>query len=224
MIQITQCEPREIILTTSEILRYLGYCHNTADADTLSTIEGCLAEICHSFKPKACFDFFDITRKPGGTLVTGFMSSRSKSLRKNLAGCEKVILFAATLGIDIDRILSKFSITSLHDAIIVQAIGAAAIEKWCDILCHTFGKTANEQGYFLRPRFSPGYGDFPLEIQKNIFDVLDCSRKIGLTLTDSLLMMPSKSVTAIIGLSRENTNCSPRGCEVCDKTDCNFRR
>jgi cobalamin-dependent methionine synthase I len=52
----------------------------------------------------------------------------------------------------------------------------------------------------LRPRFSPGYGDLPLELQTNLFKVLDCQHFIGLTLNDSMLMSPSKSVTAIVGL------------------------
>ena len=79
-------------------------------------------------------------------------------------------------------------------------------------------------GLHTRARFSPGYGDLKLSSQKDIFRVLDCSRKIGLSLNDSLLMSPSKSVTAIIGVSNIEKNCNIKGCSSCEKRDCSFRR
>ena len=85
-------------------------------------------------------------------------------------------------------------------------------------------REAAERGLFLRPRFSPGYGDFSLEHQREFFRILEVQKKIGVTLTESLLMMPSKSVTAVIGLSEENTHCMLQGCEACGKRDCSFRR
>ena len=81
-----------------------------------------------------------------------------------------------------------------------QALGAERIESLCDTFCNDMN---NELGVRLKPRFSAGYGDLPLEVQKDIFRVLDCPRKIGLTLNDSLLMSPTKSVTAIVGIEDE---------------------
>ena len=74
----------------------------------------------------------------------------------------------------------------------------------------------------LRPRFSPGYGDLPLELQKDVFRVLDCPRKIGLSLNESLLMSPSKSVTAIIGIGKGDVEAENK-CSACEKTDCAYR-
>ena len=96
------------------------------------------------------------------------------------------------MGIAPDRLAQKYSRVSPVKALFLEAVGNERIEALCDVFC---GEYAN-----ARPRFSPGYGDLPLDLQKDIFAALDCSRKIGLTLNQSLLMSPSKSVTAIMGL------------------------
>lgn len=77
---------------------------------------------------------------------------------------------------------------------------------------------------YLRPRFSPGYGDFPLDCQQRLLDSLEAGKRIGIKLTDSLLMMPSKSVTAVMGVSKKPYRCDVKGCESCGKRDCLYRR
>ncbi|NLB15389.1 MAG: Vitamin B12 dependent methionine synthase activation subunit, partial [Clostridiales bacterium] len=130
----------------------------------------------------------------------GAFSVQSADLAKNLYGCESVLLFAATVGVGIDRLISKYSRISPARSVIIDALGAERIEALCDALCEDF---ALENKAKLKPRFSPGYDDLPLEAQKDVFAVLDCPRKIGLSLNDSLLMSPTKSVTAFAGIVRE---------------------
>ncbi len=224
MIQIEYCTSDKINIDQKEVLRYLGYGNNEADSNVISAINKCIAEIRPSLHCKACYDRFELSANADGSLNLGFVESHSKNLSKNLKGCEKIILFTATIGIETDRIIGKYSAVSPFNAVVAQATGTAAIEAWCDILCKRFEETELHNGNYLRPRFSPGYGDFPLAVQKRIFEVLDCSRKIGVTLTDSLLMMPSKSVSAIIGISKNNLNCTIHGCEMCNKTKCEYKR
>ena len=81
-----------------------------------------------------------------------------------------------------------------------------------------------KKGLYLRPRFSPGYGDFSLSCQRAVLDALDAGKHLGIKLTDSFLMMPSKSVTAVIGVSQKPHRCDVKGCEACGKTDCLYRR
>ena len=100
-----------------------------------------------------------------------------------------------------------------------QAIGAERIEALCDAFCDDISK---EYNIAIKPRFSPGYGDLPLECQKDIFAVISPEKHIGLTLTDSMLMSPSKSVTAIVGLGGKEKQ-SPNKCGACNKKDCIFR-
>lgn len=224
MIQIEKCTSDEINIDKTEVLRYLGYNGQSAPLAVCDAIERCMAEILPKLSYRACFDRFLVTEIPNGNLSLSFIETNSKNLAKNLKDCNEVILFTATVGIELDRIMQKYSALSPLNATISQAIGTAAIEKWCDVLCERFAVRERDYGNFLRPRFSPGYGDFPLETQKRIFEVLDCNRKIGVTLTDSLLMMPSKSVSAIIGVSKNNLRCTPHGCEICKNTECQFRR
>lgn len=224
MIRIEYCTSDKINIDPKEILRYLGYGNNDADSAVTAVIEKCIAKIQPKLYCKACYDRFDLSTNADGSLNLGFIDSDSKNLSKNLKDCKEIIVFTATIGIETDRIIGKYSAVSPLNAVVAQATGTAAIEAWCDILCRRFEKAEQSNGNYLRPRFSPGYGDFPLTVQKRIFEVLDCSRKIGVTLTDSFLMMPSKSVSAIIGISKNNLNCTVHGCEMCNKTQCEYKR
>ena len=106
----------------------------------------------------------------------------------------------------------------------MQAASAAAIEAYCNEENERLREAARKEGYYLRPRFSPGYGDFDLSFQRQMFEALKAQKTVGITLTESLMMLPSKSVTAVIGMGREETHCVPEGCEACGRKDCEFRR
>ena len=94
-------------------------------------------------------------------------------------------------------------------------------EEWCQ---REIAKQQEKEGWYLRPRFSPGYGDFDIQYQKPLMQMLDCAKTIGLTMTDSFMMTPTKSVTAVIGMSRIKERCPIQGCEICEKKDCEYRR
>ncbi len=177
-----------------EILRY-AMC-NGSDENTDKLLDECIKECEDVFTYNVCYTQLPVTFEADAVDLT-FTKTTSTSLKTNLNGCDKIILFAATVGIKIDRLILKYSRMSPAKAVLFQAIGAERIEALCD----AFEKEIKKD-LFFKPRFSPGYGDFSIEIQKDIFRFLDCSRKIGLTLNDSFLMSPSKSVTAIIGVRR----------------------
>ena len=183
-----------------EVLRYAGVSGEAICVESLAW--ECLSEADAVLEYKVCFSEFDIALT-GDKADLGFMTTQSSALSKNLVGCDRIILFAATLGIGIDRLIAKYSSLSPTKALLLQAIGAERIESLCDAFCADISSMAKESGLKLKPRFSAGYGDFPLSAQKDIFRVLDCPRKIGLTLNESLLMSPSKSVTAIVGLCKD---------------------
>lgn len=223
MIQTVSVSADKIKIASQEIYRYLGYGKNLADPAVKSIAEACLAEMQPKLSCRACFDSFPVRFLPDETDF-GFTATSSRAVRKNLTACHKIILFTATVGFDVDRIIQKYSALSPVCALAAQAIGTAAIEAWCDLLCRQFASSEQKNGNYLRPRFSPGYGDLPLEMQKNVFRVLDCPRKIGVSLNESLLMSPSKSVSALVGVSKQNTPCNESGCEVCKNINCEYRR
>ena len=159
-------------------------------------------------------------------VIAAGMTIRSRGLLKNLRGCTQICLMAVTIGVGADRLTARAKITDMTEAAIFQAAGAAMVEAWCDEVNKQIIAEAAKKGMFCRPRFSPGYGDFPLEFQRNFEALLDMPRTIGVSLTDTCLMVPSKSVTAVIGLSPEaGTDCILQGCEACGSADsCVYRR
>lgn len=164
-------------------------------------LEQCLAECADCFSYNVCYTELPVDFD-GEFTHFGGIKTPSKSLKTVLGGCERVIVFAATVGIGIDRLIKKYSIVSSSKAVMFQAIGAERIECLCDAFCDDMKNEFAAKGFELKPRFSAGYGDFPLEFQKEIFALLDDGRRIGLCLNSGLLMSPTKSVTAVIGIKR----------------------
>ena len=109
-------------------------------------------------------------------------------------------------------------------AVILQACAAARLEEYLDAWQEERKKELEEEGLYLRPRFSPGYGDFSIHHQKALLQRLEAPKRIGLTMTDGYMLTPSKSVTALAGLSPEEAACHRQGCESCGKIDCAYRR
>lgn len=200
-----------------EILRYAGC--KSADAETQKLLNTCINEAKDRLNYKLCYCELPISIK-GSICDFDAFCTTSNNLAKNLNGCNRVIIFAATIGVEIDRLIAKYSRISPSKALMFQAIGAERIEALCDAFCNDI-KKSTQMG--LKPRFSPGYGDLPLDVQKSIFNLLDCSKRIGLTLNTSLLMSPSKSVTAIVGLTNEKEEIITNKCALCNKKDCAFR-
>lgn len=197
----------DLPICEKEILRYAG-CKD-ANFEISKLLTSCIDEVSGKLSYSVCYCELDVA-VCDDVCDFGIFNTQSGDLAKGLQGQNKVILFAATLGVEIDRLIKKYSKISPSKALMFQAIGTERIEALCNAFCNDMG---------LNRRFSPGYGDLSLNIQKNIFDVLNCTRNIGVSLNDSLLMSPSKSVTAFAysGKSIENK------CKFCNKTNCTLR-
>lgn len=139
-------------------------------------------------------------RETEAGLDLGFAATDSRDLRRSLQGCDQVLLMAATLGLALDREIARSAARSPSEALLLHALGAERIEALCDAFCAAQSEALRAEGRTLRPRYSPGYGDLPLRFQREVFAALDCQRRLGLTLNPSLLMAPSKSVTALAGI------------------------
>lgn len=177
----------------TEILRYAGVKESTTEIDAL--LEECLQETKNAFCYRVCYALFPLAFQDG-KVDLDFTTVQSKSLEKNLNGCHHFIVFCATVGIEIDRLIAKYSVLSPTKALLFQALGAERIESLCDAFYQEMAAAYHN----TRPRFSPGYGDLPIQLQEKIIDQLQTYKHIGVGLTQSLLMSPSKSVTAIIGI------------------------
>lgn len=190
-----------------EILRYAGVRESTPELNTL--LEECLQAICPQLTYKVCWQEFPIFFS-GDTLDLGFTRTDSISLRRALHGCSRALVFAATVGFAPDRFIARFGKSAPSKAFLFQAIGTERVESLCDTFCTDIATEAKTAGLRTTTRFSPGYGDLPLTLQQDLFRVLDCPRKIGVSLSQSLLMTPAKSVTAIIGICSADPDCVHR--------------
>ncbi|MBR4723888.1 MAG: Vitamin B12 dependent methionine synthase activation subunit [Clostridia bacterium] len=191
MISVKKYENLPIDL--GEIARYMGC--KRQDSQVSELLNSCIKECNGVLSYNVCFDEFPISIS-GNTLEFPFAKTDSRSISRHLDGFSHTVVFAATVGIELDRLIMKYSRLSPSRALCFQAIGAERIEALCDAFCEDLKLQNTEVG----TRFSPGYGDFPLSFQTEIFKVLDLPRKIGLSLNSALLMSPTKSVTAIVGV------------------------
>ena len=179
-----------------EILRYAMMPSTAAPPEELP-LEECLAAARGAIRPRAVWRRYPLTRC-GKELDLGFARTASEDLRRHLEGCGEILLFACTIGSEMDRRINREKVISPVRGLLMSAIGSQQAEGACDRLCERL--SAEYPDRKLISRYSPGYGDLPLTLQRDIFRALDCERTIGVTLTESLLMQPSKSVTAVIGM------------------------
>ena len=180
-----------------EILRYMGCMDSSDELEALidRAISLCEGKLTY----KVCYSEFPLEIEEN-VCHLGFAVPESRDLAKCLNGCENALVFAATVGLELDRLILRYGRLEPSLALCLQALGAERIEALCDAFCGEMKARFATEGKNMRPRFSAGYGDLPLSLQKDIFASLECEKRIGLTLNDSLLMSPTKSVTALIGI------------------------
>lgn len=183
-------------ISEKEVLRYTG--EKGASTETLSLLRKCVKECYGIFSNKVAYRILPIERTEDGLRIAS-LEICSQGLVKNLLNCEKVIVFGATAGFAIDRLIAKYARISPAKALMFHSIGAERVEALCDAFCK---KMEDENKFALEPRFSPGYGDLPLELQKEILNLLNAGNTVGIGLNQSLLLSPSKSVTAFAGIKK----------------------
>lgn len=186
-----------IPISKREVMRYLGYKQPCDKNEAEDLYEECLKEYFSVASYKAVFTTSDILVLDGEVKFE-FCCLKSDALCKNLSECKKAYIFAATVGVGVDRLITKYSVISPVKAMIIDCIASAGIEEWCDKVNDIIKERCE-----TKPRFSPGYGGVPLCCQEQVLEYLDANRKIGITLNSSYMMIPIKSVSAFIGI-KEN--------------------
>ncbi len=214
-------EPRLTGIDRQEALRYLGVRGDRPPADVAASLDKWEAALLKTARPRAVWRLFDLM--PDGTLAGTTFRPAGEDIRRHLTGCDRVVLMAATLGAEADVLLRRTQVEDMAQAVILDAAAGAAVENVCDDLCA--GLAAELAPAFLTGRFSPGYGDMPLEQQGEMCRVLDTARRIGVGLTPGGLMTPMKSVTALIGVSDTPREEGGGGCKNCAQYEnCGIRK
>ena len=222
----------------SEILRYMGHSPGQSSGASAGIppeleelVSSCLEKLISFCSPRHVIA--QLPCEAGTDCVTiGSLKIGSSSLAAHLSGCSGAYVFAATLGADVDRLIAQRSKLDSAEALCVQACAAVRIEEYCDGVERELSNEVKARGLHLRSRFSPGYGDFDIAHQTDILNMLNAHKRIGLGETKSHMLVPLKSVTAVIGAGPpgiEYPALSPRDfcakdkCAGCNKADCLFR-
>ena len=201
-------------LNRKEAVRYLGGAKVEMNDWMESLLDECEELVIQNAQPRVIYKEHDL---PWPEIMQG------KDIEKHLEGCRKAILVGATLGGEIDRLLRVCQVEDMKKAVVIDVLASTAIEQVCSQLDDELAKKYPDS--YLTFRFSPGYGDFPIEMQRTLLHMLDAPRKIGLTLNDSLLMVPTKSETAVLGISDGQLKRGRRGCATCNMNgQCQFRK
>ncbi len=201
-------------LNRREAIRYMGGSRVEPNDSMESLLDECESLILKNSNPKFLYKIIDL---PCDDVMGG------DDILNHLSGCDRAVLMCATLGNNIDRLLRVAQVSDMAKAVALDSLASVAIEQVCSKVDELLAEKL--LGCNMTFRFSPGYGDYPIEMQKYFLTQLDAPRKIGLTTNESYLLVPSKSVTAIAGISNAPIERKKRGCAICNmRAVCKFRR
>lgn len=205
--------PRE--LDFGQALRYLG-----VKKDDDPTIKDLLlraqSELRERSRPKA------ISLRAPKSSVSRYLIG--EDIARHLNGCDECVLLACTLGAAVDSAQRAANASDMAYAVVLDALASVCAEHTADEAERLLRETAESEEMYLTSRFSPGYGDYPIEVQNGLLDLLDSPRRIGLCATSTHLLTPRKSITALLGLSRQPVKGYRAGCAHCAlKERCAYR-
>lgn len=211
-------------LNKEEALRYMGCGGNLPDDGIGEIMEDCERALLEVIKPCAVYGVFDIEHLEKGVEVLGTsLVLHGESISAHLSGCCKCVLLAATLSVHADRLIRRYEAYDMTRAVVTDLLASAAVEQVCDEVETVLRKELSH--YHQTWRFSPGYGDLPLDIQGEFLEVLQAQKRIGLAATAKDILTPRKSVTAVIGLSENEISKGRSGCAWCNMREvCQFRK
>lgn len=208
----------------AEALRYMGHKGTDANESMRDTIKKCEKKLLEVIKADFTFRCFDMSITEKGVLIEGTQFVlKGNDIKTHLLDCQKVVLMCATLGISSDKLMRQLSISDMTENFMTDALASTLIEQVCD----NAEKEIKDKfpDWFTTWRFSPGYGDFPIEQQADFLNVTEASKRIGVYLSEGGMMIPSKSVTAVIGLSKNKIKQHRLGCVSCNMAGkCEFRK
>lgn len=211
-------------INRAEAFRYMGLLGEIPE-NIVTLADECESRLIAAATPKFYWIYADIAdiSEETVTLAGHKLVLRGKDISEHLNGCFGTALLCATLGDGVDKLLRTVQAEDMAKALTVDAFASAAVEQVCDIAEKEIGERFADK--FTTWRFSPGYGDFPLECQGDFLAAVNAMRTVGVCVTDGGLLTPTKSVTAVIGISENPIPQKHRGCGTCNMRDrCAFRK
>mgnify|MGYP004530879225 CR=1 FL=1 len=210
-------------LDLDEALRYAGVPAPAPEA-LRADMAHWARELAQTIPPRYVYRVLALEHRPDGIYLPAIdLPLPGQTAQKMLADCDEAVLLACTLGARFDALLRREQARDMSQALLLDGCGGAWVEAGCNAAEEEL-RTRFPHRY-LTDRFSPGYGDLPLSIQPALCDALNAYRRLGLSLSETFLLNPVKSVTAIVGLSHRPQPTRIRGCRYCSlQKTCTFRK
>lgn len=209
-----------------EVLRYLGYSNQVIDKDLHELIDKLIESVQDRVCAKTCLSLYDLDKQDRGILLRNTsLVLTGNDIKKCLEKCDKVYLLAVTLGFEMEKLINESKVFGVLNSVILDSIATAYVEQVCDKIEDEIYNECRNLNKGISFRYSPGYGDLPLNIQSDFIKVLDATRRIGLSVSSSDILIPRKSVTAIIGIKNNCTDRDKHECiNCCNYDTCRFRK
>lgn len=204
-------------ISKTETARYMGV-KGVPDSRIMEILNRLEPIVRERVRPKYVYRKTSVNFTEDGLFLNDMDASLDgEDIKKHLSGCTSAVVLAVTLSAEADKLIRQTAITDMADSLAVDCLCSSAVEQACNIAEKEIFSAINAP--YRTWRFSAGYGDFPLDIQKDLLLFLNAHRRIGLTVTENSLLIPSKSVTAIIGISENPVKHGKKGCESCRMKD-----
>ncbi len=197
----------EFQIDRNEVLRYLQTSKDIKDEKINRLLAEAIAEIKKLINFRYLYQKFPIEETDQGVKIKNTtLTLKGRTIKKHLQHSKEIYLMAATLGAQVDKRISFYEKMSLTKAMIFDACATTAIEEGCDqVEAEIKEKVLAAGNEDITFRYSPGYGDLGIDIQKEFLRILKAPKKIGLTASKYNMLLPTKSVTAIIGVLEEKS-------------------
>ena len=210
-------------LDAGEVLRYMGCPPERADTALRAQVEARARELLAVVRPRWSWRELAITFETGGVRLEGGLLLPGADLSAHLTGCGRAAVFCATLGAEVDALIRRAERLDMAKALTLDCCASAAVETVCDRIEAELQEKFPGRSFPFR--YSPGYGDLPLEVQGPLLDLLDAPRRAGLCATANHLLTPRKSVTAILGVAEGEIQRNKRSCLSCPaQGGCQYRK
>ncbi|MBU5483153.1 methionine synthase [Clostridium sp. MSJ-11] len=208
-----------------EILRYLGAGNNSGE-DIKKELYKIREELKDIVRFRFIYDIFDIEIKEDGVLLKDCGTIlKGEDIKSHLKESNKCVIMGATLGVEVDKKINYYQKVDMFKALIMNAVATAFIEEGCGFIEKLIKKEYCSQSGDITWRYSPGYGDLGLDIQKDLLNLIDAFKNIGISSSEGNMLTPKKSVTAIIGIIQKGTKIKKRDCQSCSSYgNCPYRR
>ena len=227
-------ESEHISIDKKEVLKYLQYKSDVIDEETDRLVDACILELKDISELKYVYRIFNISKENiNNKAAVNFEDEiiiESQDLTKLFRNCNKIALIATTLGLAVERRIKYYSLSNLSKGIIFDACADTYIEALCDYVESKIEALAKIEGAGITFRYSAGYGDVSISHQKDLVNSLNAGKLIGLTVSQSSMLIPRKSVTAFIGFDETiktttSNNSTDNSCSTCKLyNDCNYRK